>query len=247
MHHLLSRLPLLDENFEQLNPSSDVVDFVEYYTICLGDDELELFTTYVRKSNLIPFIEKAAPDLHAALVGSLKHTFAYSRILTALAGEDDVNAWGIPYLMEADTDIESALLLMSNGYHKPTLQMLRTALEASITHAYLTVIGVTYDDLPTHYIPPMKDRKRGMINRLVAIRVLTSEQARSVSTLYCDLSNATHSQYKYLHNKFEEVNERAILANTISIIRSVAICCITVMLQMTRLHLLSSDQYGANP
>ncbi len=136
MNHFTSLLdsePLINESLDSIDESSDIVEFVEYYTFELNEDEAELFCDYIDGTSLLTTtcIATMGEDIEEITVGTLKYTFAYNRFLEMFIGVDDINSCGIPYLLEAQTDISSALILLSKQYYKQTNQMLRSALESA--------------------------------------------------------------------------------------------------------------------
>jgi hypothetical protein len=238
-HPVPSVLPFADEQLEAICSTSDVVTFVENYTIYFGDDEATLFVAYVQESGLLEMattlFPQSAREARAASVGALKHSFAYNRLLHALAGQDDVNALRLPYLMETEVDLACSLLLTAKGYYKQSAQLLRSALEAVITHAYYSVLGIQYDELCNQHTPPMNDRKRGMLNHLSVFGLLNSVEAEAISTLYKELSAATHSQYRCLSIKFEETLETENFLQLIRHVRAVSTACLSVILSMDQM------------
>jgi len=235
---LLASLPYSNEQIDGICTRSDLIDFIECYSTSFDEDEVNLFVAYVHNSGLLEAMAKLfAEDNEKATsetVGTLKHVFAYGRVLSALAGRDFINAWGIPYLMEADADLNCSLLLLQKGHYKQSAQLLRSALEAAVIHAYFSISGVSYDDLSNREIPPLKDRRRGMLNRLVTSGLLCSAEAGLVSDLYRNLSAAVHSQYKYLTVKFEELFEPERFVLLLGLLRDVSIACLTIMENMRR-------------
>jgi hypothetical protein len=235
---LLASLPFSNEQIDGICARSDVIDFIECYSTCFDEDEANLFVAYVHDSGLLETAAKlfAGDNEKVTLktVGTLKHVFAYGRVLSALAGRDSINAWGIPYLMEADADLACSLLLTREGHFKQSAQILRSALEAAVIHAYFTISGVSYDDLSNREIPPLKDQRHGMLNRLITAGLLCSPEAGAISNLYQNLSAATHSHYKYLTVRFEETFETEQFILLLGLIRRVSIACLTIMLNMMR-------------
>lgn len=233
---LIKALPFKDEPLGRICQASDVIDFVEYYTIYLGVDEVSLFSSYVHDLKLYEVIGKLFPDPEEAMlektVGALKHTFAYERILEGLSGRDEVYAVDLPYLDEANSDLTCALLLIANDRHKAAAHSLRSALEVAVAHAYLSVKCLVYEDLRNWLIPPMKDKKRGMLNYLVEFEFISACQAEEVSSLYRDLSAATHSQHRYLVRNLEQPSEAGIFLRSLQNVREVSSSCIALIIRM---------------
>lgn len=229
-------LPLADERIDVISIQSDVADFIEAHShYPLEEDETRLFVAFVRNSRLLEVATKQSVEYGSAAeaqtVGALKHVYAYRSILSMLAGVDDVNALGLPYLMEAEDDLQCALLLLGSCHYKQSVQLLRSALETAVAHAYFSISGVMYDDLPHQRIPSMN----GMLDRIVTFGLLGAVQAVTIHALYTELSSATHSQYKYLSVKFEEIHGPDRFLQAIGHVRAVSITCLLVMLNMTRL------------
>lgn len=236
---VLQCFPFVDEKLETICDTSDLLEFLDWHTLYFCNEQVAEFLTYVHDTALLKLGQQisrgATNELEMTVVGALKHSFAYRQIVDGLVGLDELNIGGLPYLVEACTDIECSLLLLSKGHHKQSVQLLRSALEAVVTHAYFSTAGVTYDDLPNQRTPPMNNDGRGMLNHLEAIGLLSEIDAKEISTLYGELSAATHSQYKYLSVKFEVVSKVVVFAQSIRHLRDVCITCMSVILNMDRM------------
>jgi hypothetical protein len=237
MELVVPGLDFIDESLDCITQESDFLQYVEdRISYCSWEDEVLLFNNFVRGSGLLYSVERLykddVPSAITATVGLLKYPFVFQRLLAFHAGVDSTNVWGLPYLIESENDLDCSLLLIRTGHYKQAVQLLRSALEAAVAHAYLSTAGVQYDDLCHQIIPPLKDRKRGMLNRLVAVRRLEASVATVISRLYSELSSAMHSQYKYLTVKFEETIETEDFIDALTIYSSVSRCCTCILLSM---------------
>jgi len=245
-HCLLQSLPLKSEPLSAVCGTSDLIEFVEYYSICYGQDELELFREYVQKFGVVKTAEEiynatsySSGESLSRLGGTLKHAFAFDRTLTVLTGFDNVNALGLPYLLEAAVDLDSAIELLAMRRYKLSTQVLRSSLEAAVAHAYFSTTGLTYESLEKLQpkLPSMNDRKRGMLSHLTAFKVLTQVEAQKIASAYRCLNAAVHSQFQYLEMRFEEFSHADFFSRTLKHIEEVSILCLVVMLNMQRMRI----------
>lgn len=242
-HSLLQSLPLKDEPLSEVCSSSDVIEFVEYYSVSYAEDELELFTEYVHRLGIVDIVgndftgQVAQSRSIPGLGGALKHAFAFDRMLTVMTGFDNVNALGLPYLLEACMDLNSAIELLVKGRLKLSAQALRSSLEAAVAHAYFSTTGLTYDTLENLQpkLPSMNDNKRGMLSHLAKFKVLNQPEVHKIASVYRRLSAAVHSQFQYLDMKFEDDSYENSVFRTIKDIEEVAILCLVVILNMQRM------------
>ncbi len=200
---------------EQLCDVSPASDFIRYVEADLGYDlfwenNVELFIGLVNESGLINAAHRvlgSGASIEPMIVQVLKYAFVFRLALNGLSSEDDANVLGLPHAFEACDDLECAMKLAADGHYKQSLQTLRSALELSVCHAYFSVAGLHYEELEATIVPPLKDRRRGMINRLLSCRRITTQAAEEIASTYSELSHATHSNYRYLNSKFEEEDE----------------------------------------
>lgn len=225
---------------ELLEEVSSESDFIRYVEDELGyllwwEDGVELFINFVQETDLLKssceLLKNHSPS-EAQIVGALKHPFVFGRVLTGMSGEDDANVLGIPHAFECYDDLVFSLQLASMTRYKQAQQSLRSALELAVCHAYFSVAGADYDDLPLTPIPPMKDRKRGMLNRLLACRRIEKEVAEGVVSIYGELSLATHSHYKYLNFRFEQIDEAEQFQRFLENLGVVSRLCLAVALSV---------------
>lgn len=242
LHSQSSRLALFtDEPLDSICETSDVIEFVLDYTVAFDENEVDLFSSYVSDSGLLIFAREKLKDSSdrtiALIVGTLKYSFSYDRLLMGFTAIDGINALGLPHLIEASSDLDCAVLLLANRRYKIAMQTLRSALECAIVHVYFSISGVSYDDLNERRIHPMKDKKRGMLNYLVEFEILQPKEAEELSFLYGVLSSATHSEYKYLDFKFEDSLSDDAFFNCLGLFREVCSFCIGLMLKMNEMRL----------
>lgn len=233
----LKNLPFQGELLESISNKSDCIKFLDDFTIYYADDDCILFLEYVQESGLMEeapkFFKDSSREALKSTVGALKHSFACKRLLTAISGFDRINALGLPYMFEGENDLDLAVQLFSKRRYKMATHSLRSALEATVTHVFFTLKGVKYDDLCYTKIPPMSNRNCGMLDYLTETDFFSPAKAKSIYLLYRELSNATHSQYKYIDTKFEHISKPEIYMRLLKLIREVSIHCLWVMLIMS--------------
>lgn len=243
MHHsqaIQFCLPGPEFLFERLADISAESDFLRYVDEKLRyapvwEDGPELFANFVKENGLLEAAAQFLPKdewIESTVVGALKYPFVFDRILSGLSGDDDANVLGIPYAFEACDDIRCALKLLAGGYFKQALQILRGALELSVCHAYFSAAGLGYDDLESTSIPPMRDKRLGMINRLIACRRIERDLAQGLASVYNELSLATHAHYRYLNLKFEKVDEAGRFLHALESLCAVSRLCTSTVLSM---------------
>lgn len=236
-----------DERLCDISSESDFINYVENHLGYLyWEESVEPFIDFVTESGLLDATNRVLQDgasKEPMLIGTLKYPFVFTRVLSGLCGVDDANVLGMPHAFEAERDIDCAIKLASGGHYKQSLQTLRSALELSVCHAYFSAAGLNYDELDDILIPPLKDKRRGMINRLLSCRRITQEVAEAISSTYTELSHATHSQYRYLNIKFTEEDESKKFLCVLSNLRVVSYLCTKVVLSAKSISLYTGTTF----
>lgn len=208
LSELIVELPLPDEDGIALRPDGKYVGFIETFTIYYGLDESKEFRKFVNRSGFKSYKKKSecTNDFENLSYRTLKHVFVFQRVIDGLWGRDEANLNGTPYLLEASRDLEGALALFRFNYQKGCLQLLRSTLEASVIHGYLTAKGISYDDLERSdkCYPSVCDQKDGMLAYLIKSRFLNTVIADEIRVTYRVLSHAVHSRFRFISIQFSE-------------------------------------------
>lgn len=237
---LIGRLPLPDEDGVRLDRNGVYVDFIETFTVYYGCDESREFVRFLREKDFSAACFKryhvGSHDLWIKAIRTLKHTFALKRMQVGLHGEDMVNFSGIPYLYEAMQDLDSALLLFQLRYPKECLQLLRSTLETTVIHAYLTVKRVDYDALSKadEQPPPVTEPRKGMLAFLCGADFMDRPFADEIRCIYRILSESVHSRFSVVNCRLEEEDERDLVGSCLNHIKTVSDMCTKLTLCILR-------------
>lgn len=197
----VSILPFSDEHIDDINLSSDFFLFLDFYGLYYVPDPLEEFQNHVQTFRLDKF-----PKYLSARIGRIiKYTFAIQWLV--VLNPDEAGVHDFPYLVEIQNDIEYTILLAHKKQLKLSLQLLRNVLELIVIHLYFIYSGKTYDDIKNVIIPSMRRIKTGMLVQLINKQILGETEAAKIGELYGFLSSAVHSQFNFLHYRFEEYVE----------------------------------------
>jgi len=233
----ITRLPFLEKQTAPPDLGSDLVDFIESFTIAHGLDEQQEFLMYIEKvgfsrESLLHIYQEIPTDLYEKVAKTLRYHFTFHRVFAGLGGEDMLNATGLPYLYEAAEDLTCTLSLGRLKYHKQSLQMLRSALEAAVIHAYFTVKNIDYDSLTSALgnIPSMNNRTTGMLHHLLEKDFMKAVFADEIRSIYQSLSNAVHSRFPFVNTKFETDDDRDRLRYWSVQNQNVCLACIKLLL-----------------
>jgi hypothetical protein len=236
LNYLIDMLPLPDAVGRHLD--EDYVDFIQTFTIYYGIDEAEEFEKFLtdrdfRSETLREHVcREEIERLWSKTVHTLMHSFVLSRIWDACWGFDRANMLGVPYLAEASIDLESALTLYRLNFLKACMQNLRSVLETSTIHVYLTASRIGYDDLSEKDIrfPPVTRQHDGMLTALVKEKVVDNRHASEIRHLYRRLSESVHSRFsatkvRFAEEDFAEARYRDRYSECLDHIKAVSVAC----------------------
>jgi hypothetical protein len=192
-----------------LDKNGDYVRIIETFTIYYGLDETNEFRKFLRQNYFTKAHLKRAQlhithGLYKEICCTLKHVFLFHRAVAGLAGEDMINASGLPYIHETTSDLDCSMLLFRLSYQKGSLQLLRSALETMVLHGYFTGTGVRYEDLRIRKTPLMTARQNGMLAQMVNLNFINPELAGEISVRYKTLSDSVHSQFYSMDLWYED-------------------------------------------
>ena len=236
LEHLIRELPLADE--QGMTLGANYVNFIQTFTIYYGLNEANVFKKFLvdrefsKKAFMKGTNDENADHLWHMTVRTLKHSFVLSRIWDACWGFDMANMVGVPYLAESSIDLKSALLLYRLGFLKGSLQSLRSVMETSVIHLYLTAKHVSYGDLRDNNerLPPLTKERKGVLAFLTGVKVIDATFAAEITSLYRKLSEAVHSRFqttsvRYAEEDYAEENYRRRHSYCLNCIKAVSVVC----------------------
>jgi len=241
IHPLISYLPFSDELLSEINADSDFLSFLEFYSLPFGYDEFLHFKNYIQEHNVTAILEEApkseSSKIELRLIGAVKHTFAYGRLLTTLAGRDDLNASEIPHLFESEDDMNAIFSLLKARRYKNVDQLLRSVLELAVRHAYFSLEhSFSPENHKTNLLSITKNRD-GLVKKLISKKLLNNNEGKFIIVLYRRLSIAIHSGCRYLTYPEEPVNQNKLFLQSLSNMQDVSLACIYIILNMMRVDL----------
>lgn len=241
IHPLVRLLPFSDERLAEINVDSDFLSFLEFYSLPFGYDEFLHFKNYIQEHNVMAILEEApkseSSKIELRLIGAVKHTFAYGRLLTTLAGRDDLNASEIPHLFESEEDMDAIFSLLKARRYKNVDQLLRSVLELAVRHAYFSLEhSFSPENHKTNSLS-ITNEKDGLVKRLMKKKLLTDSEGKFIIALYRRLSIAIHSGCRYLTYPEEPVNQNKLFLESLSNMQDVSLSCMHIILNMMRVDL----------
>ncbi|AFK63945.1 hypothetical protein TKWG_21210 [Advenella kashmirensis WT001] len=241
IHPLIRSLPFSDELLAEINADSDFLSFLEFYSLPFGYDEFFHFKNYIQERNVTAILEEApkseSSKIELRLIGAVKHTFAYGRLLTTLAGRGDLNALEIPHLFESEDDLNATFSLLKAHRYKNVDQLLRSVIELAVRHAYFSLENsFSSENHKTKSLSITNDRD-GLVTKLISKKLLNNNEGKFIIALYRRLSIAIHSGYRYLTYPEEPVNQNKLFLQSLSNMQDVSLACIYIILNMMRVDL----------
>jgi hypothetical protein len=223
---LLNRLPFCDEELEYIDQTSDFVFFLDQIGTSVYMDPLLWFHTFVfnKEFNRFSFFKMKW------FTAIMKYLFVIEEI--TMVSPDELGVLDLPYLESGMNDIECALKLADGKYFKQSKQVLRSGLEAVIIHIYFMLHKFSYNDIRNMAIPPMNDKRRGMINSILIRNIISSKEANDIIVQYRSLSEAVHSKFAHLNCIFEEYDENAMFHKLADCIRGVVELVLRLILRL---------------
>jgi hypothetical protein len=201
IEELLRRIPFSIERPADIDDDSDFIRFGNVFDyqqhIDLLNDFRELLIECFQLS--LDDTLSASTEL-AEIVSAAKYPFTLRRVLRGVVGEDMAFGFELPYLVEAESDLLAACVLAGQAFWKQSMQLLRSALEVAVAHAYFGLRGDDYHFLlasPRFRMPAFKGRG-GMLEQLVRTQTIDESLAAECRTLYSELSKRVHSHIHHL-------------------------------------------------
>lgn len=201
IEELLRRIPFSVERPADIDNDSDFMMFGNVFDyerpIDLVGDFRELLVECFQLS--LDDTMSEATELEA-IVSAAKYPFTLRRVLRGVVGEDMAFGFELPYLVEAESDLLAACVLAGQEFWKQSIQLLRSAPEVTVAHAYF---GLRGDDChfllasPRFRMPAFKGRG-GMLENLVQTQTIDESLAAECRTLYSELSKRVHSHIHHL-------------------------------------------------
>jgi hypothetical protein len=201
IEELLRRIPFSIERPADIDDDSDFMRFGNVFdyerSIDLLDDFRELLIECFQLS--LDDTMSDAAEL-AEIVSAAKYPFTLRRVLRGVVGEDMAFGFELPYLVEAESDLLAACVLAGQAFWKQSTQLLRSALEVAVAHAYFGLRGDDYHFLltSTRFRMPAFKGRGGMLENLVQTQTIDESLAAECMTLYSELSERVHSHIHHL-------------------------------------------------
>lgn len=242
IHPLLRFVPFSDEKLAEITEDSDFVSFLESYSLPFGDDEFRLFKDYIYERDVVTISDKVLKSqnfirVESTVIGAIKHTFAYCRLLATLASRDDLMALHIPHFLESEDDLNVTFPLLGGQRYKNVDQVLRSVIELAVKHAYFAIENrISSEAHKTKSISITRERN-GLVKALVNNGLLTRSEGGSIVALYRRLSIAVHTGTPYLSYPEAPANQEALFLQSILNMRDTSVACIHIVLNMMRVDL----------
>lgn len=241
IHPLLRFLPFSDEKLVEITKDSDFVSFLEFYSLPFGDDEFCLFTDYIHEHDIVTLSDTVLKSdfigVEPKVIGAIKHTFTYSRLLTTLASRDDLMASDIPHFFESNDDLNATFSLLKAHRYKNVDQVLRSVIELAVKHAYFATENCISSEAHKKKSISITNERHGLVKGLVHNGLLNSSEGEAFVALYKRLSIAVHTGTPYLSYPEAPTNQAALFLQSILNMQDTSVACIHIVLNMMRVDL----------
>lgn len=201
MDELLQRVPFLVEPPADIDHDSDFMRFGDLFDHGPSVDVLDEFQALLLDCfQFSPDETTSEAQGLAGITGAAKYPFTLRRVLRGVIGQDMAFGYELPYLMEAESDLLAACTLAGHSFWKQSMQLLRSAIEVAVAHAYFGLRGDDYYRLlaNSRFRMPMFKGRGGMLDTLVQSQVIDESFAEECGTLYAELSKRVHSHVHHL-------------------------------------------------
>jgi len=131
---------------------------------------------------------------------TLKYLIAWDNLCRNVLAESAF--FSQAHLLEARTDIGASVDMASRFYYKQSFQILRGFLENAVLPVHFCNQPNEFDKWRSNnYHTPILRGKKGLLNKLVDLGLITSDLSNDISDLYQQLNGSIHGGEKYLIHK----------------------------------------------